>query len=619
MERNNEVHSVISHCSEKLFIIEGNKDRTHILGVAVTELHSFSNRHTFHIIEDELAVLIHTLGNQGEVDLQPSITQCPCEVRHLGVCLARQTNSGHIHDDLHGVDEMNDFKVREALEANATIEVLLFHIVISLELVEDLALVLRVELVQLRLLLRCEEVLIPILQSAVVIPEVFVLLVAFRVVDSHPLDTIRGVNISHVRLPRIRVILLVKAKEFLGELTHVCSGAFHITQTTTYLKVCLLHAVADVKDLVCRQSGVRQSLLNSSKCAGQQSSLLAQSGEVKTTAVLHIANERCSAGAGEIVESASVLCDHLGNTVDRVDVVLCLLLGHANCLGDFLGRLVSFLHIVRLLPCVFRFKRNSRCHRFGLCIQLKANLLCRLEIVTRFHQCLCEHILELFKDFLHLHESFGFMEQRLVLSVHLEEPLDELTNTLKDLVTKRLVKLPDLCNPIHDLAVFQHTVESVCNYLVIGLTVGNFRTVTDFLQTSLLFQHQLMHRNAIFAVGLYKEICHSLVLLQTPGLDEVSQLMGQRIQCQALCAAVSVQVDADLTVCRHVNTGVGSFLLALIVEEYLQRVTILVLEGLGKVGGEELVVCADSHLVQDLCCFKTTTLLFFQLAQLFRC
>ena len=134
MEGDDVVYSVISHCSHKLFIIEGNYDGTNILGVAVAQFHSSLNRHTFHIIKDELAIGINTLGNQGQVDLQTGITQCPCKVRNLGICLTSQPNSGHIHDDLHGVDEMDDFKVREALETDATIEILLLHIVIVIEL-----------------------------------------------------------------------------------------------------------------------------------------------------------------------------------------------------------------------------------------------------------------------------------------------------------------------------------------------------------------------------------------------------------------------------------------------------------------------------------------------------
>ena len=88
VEGDDEIDPLICHCRHQLLVIESHQDRTYVLGVSVTQFHSLRNRHTLDIIEDQFAVLVHTLCNKGEVDFQAGITQCPREVRHLGICLA---------------------------------------------------------------------------------------------------------------------------------------------------------------------------------------------------------------------------------------------------------------------------------------------------------------------------------------------------------------------------------------------------------------------------------------------------------------------------------------------------------------------------------------------------
>ena len=43
--------------------------------------------HALDVIEDQLAILVNTLGNEGKVDLYTSAAEHPCECRNLGVCL----------------------------------------------------------------------------------------------------------------------------------------------------------------------------------------------------------------------------------------------------------------------------------------------------------------------------------------------------------------------------------------------------------------------------------------------------------------------------------------------------------------------------------------------------
>ena len=353
VERNDEVHAVICHGRDQLLVIEDDEDRADIFGISVSQLNSGVNGHTLNIVEDEPSILVHALRNQRQVDFQACVAERPCEIRNLGVRLTCEAHSGHIHDDLHGINEMNNLKVREALEPDSAVQILLLYVAVVPELLEDLSLVLRVELIQFRFLLRSKEVFVSFLQRTVVIPEVFILLIALRMIDSHPFDPFRRVDVCHVRLPCIRIILLVQSQEFIGKLSHVCSGAFHITKTAAHLKALLLHPVADVQDLVCRKSSIGKRLLNGGEGAGQQPALLAKSREVEAAAVFHIAHEGRSAGAGEIVQSGSVLCDHLRNAVHRVDIVHGLLDRYADCLRDFLCRLVALLHIVGFRPCAF--------------------------------------------------------------------------------------------------------------------------------------------------------------------------------------------------------------------------------------------------------------------------
>ena len=81
-------------------------------------------------------------------------------------------------------------------------------------------------------------------------------------------------------------------EEFLGKLSHVGSGAFHIAQSAAHFKACFLHAVTDVEDLIGSQCRVGQCSLDGSEGAGQQSALLTQGGEVEAAAVFHIAHKR---------------------------------------------------------------------------------------------------------------------------------------------------------------------------------------------------------------------------------------------------------------------------------------------------------------------------------------
>ena len=294
MERYDEIDSIICHRRKYLLIGEGNDDRTYVFRILIAQLKCGLCRHTLAVIKDKISVRINTFGYKRKVYLESGAAERLGKLRYFRISLSCQAYRRHIHDNLHCIDQVHYLKVRKALHTDTAVEILLGYGHIALEMLEDLALVLLTRFVKLRLLLRCKERRIAVLELAVVIPKIFVLFVCIGMVDAHLLNAIWRIYIDHCGCPRIGIIALIKANEFLCEFTHISSATLNVTQSAGCFDAFRDHKVADLKDIIGRECYIAKPFLYLGECACIDSALLAESGIVKATAVLNVANECAS-------------------------------------------------------------------------------------------------------------------------------------------------------------------------------------------------------------------------------------------------------------------------------------------------------------------------------------
>ena len=253
--RDDIVDPVVRHSRPKLRVIEHHDNRTHILAEGFLQLLPQFLAHALHrlficmpqrvhirlahaldLVEDEAARHIHALCDHRQVDLQPRAAHSPREFRHLGVCLPRKTDSRHIGDSLHAVEQMHHFKVAEALEPDASVVILFLDFVRVFELFKDLSVVFRSRLILLRFRLTGEEVSpVGSFNTPVMVPEPFKFPECFRVLCPHLLHAVGIGKVPHLRLPPIRMASLILSQELLRQFVHFCPGAFHIAQPAAHL------------------------------------------------------------------------------------------------------------------------------------------------------------------------------------------------------------------------------------------------------------------------------------------------------------------------------------------------------------------------------------------------
>ena len=332
--------------------------------------------HPVDFVKRKISVFIYAFCNKRKVDFQPRFPESFGKLFHLGVCLTTQPDPRHIHQHLHTIQCVNDFKVGKRIETNTAIQILpqnafKIHFAFCVnKCFQDFTLVVGSDGcffgLTLRKFVHC----------------FLILGICFGVLNSCLLKSACACEVGNLRFP-IGVRFQIFREELCNLNAVFCSRPLYVAHTTRCFFARFKQQISNREKIVFRKHSIGQCFLNGIKGSRKHSALCAKSRKVNRTAILRIAYPGRFFDRRFVVKSFPIVSNHFSNKEQTVKIPFCLVKfflchvvgvfcnGFRKGVFVFRSCLCIFFHAPFYVECIV--KAGKRICRFCFIVNLNAN------------------------------------------------------------------------------------------------------------------------------------------------------------------------------------------------------------------------------------------------------